>query len=72
MRTKRARKPQPDIAQSRPKSSGYADALPGAADVLLLIEVADTTIEFAARESGGHGGTFANVHDLSRYRKELA
>ena len=46
MRTKRARKPQPDIAQSPPKSSGYADALLGAADVPLLIEVADTTIEY--------------------------
>jgi Uma2 family endonuclease len=38
--------PQPDIALLRPKASGYGDALPGAADVLLLIEVADTTIEY--------------------------
>ena len=38
--------PQPDIALLRPKASGYADALPGAADVLLLIEVADTTVEY--------------------------
>ncbi len=38
--------PQPDIAVLRPKVSGYGDALPGAADVLLLIEVADTTIEY--------------------------
>ena len=38
--------PQPDIALLRPKVAGYADALPGAADVLLLIEVADTTVEY--------------------------
>lgn len=38
--------PQPDMALLRPKASGYGDALPGAADVLLLIEVADTTIEY--------------------------
>ena len=38
--------PQPDIALLRPKAAGYADALPGAADVLLLIEVADTTVEY--------------------------
>ena len=38
--------PQPDIALLRPRASGYGDALPGAADVLLLIEVADTTIEY--------------------------
>ena len=30
----------------RPKASGYGDALPGAADVLLLIEIADTTVEY--------------------------
>jgi Uma2 family endonuclease len=38
--------PQPDIAVLRPKASGYGDALPGAADVLLLIEVADTSVEY--------------------------
>ena len=35
-----------DIALLRPKASGYGDALPGAADVLLLIEIADTTVEY--------------------------
>ena len=38
--------PQPDIALLRPKVAGYGDALPGAADVLLLIEIADTTVEY--------------------------
>ena len=38
--------PQPDIALLRPKVSGYGDASPGAADVLLLIEVADTSVEY--------------------------
>ena len=38
--------PQPDLALLRLKPDGYAEALPGAADVLLLIEVADTTVEY--------------------------
>jgi Uma2 family endonuclease len=38
--------PQPDLALLRPKATGYAEALPGAADVLLLIEIADTTVEY--------------------------
>ena len=38
--------PRPDIALLRPNASGYGEALPSAADVLLLIEVADTTIEY--------------------------
>lgn len=38
--------PQPDIALLRPKVAGYGDALPGAVDVLLLIEIADTTVEY--------------------------
>ena len=38
--------PQPDLALLRPKAAGYGDALPGAVDVLLLIEIADTTVEY--------------------------
>ena len=38
--------PQPDITLLRPKVAGYGDALPGAVDVLLLIEIADTTVEY--------------------------
>ncbi len=38
--------PQPDLAVLRPRSDHYRSALPGPADVLLLIEVADSTVEF--------------------------
>jgi len=37
---------QPDIALLRPRSDRYRGALPTAADVMLLIEVADTTLKF--------------------------
>jgi Uma2 family endonuclease len=35
--------PQPDLALLAPRADFYAKALPGAADTLLVIEVADTT-----------------------------
>ena len=35
--------PEPDLALLKPRADYYRDALPGAADVLLLVEVADTT-----------------------------
>lgn len=38
--------PQPDIALLRPRADFYASAHPGPSDVLLLIEVADTTVEY--------------------------
>lgn len=37
--------PQPDLMLLRPKSDFYAEGHPTASDVLLLIEVADTTLE---------------------------
>lgn len=37
--------PQPDLALLRYRADGYGARLPGAADVLLVVEVADTTIE---------------------------
>ena len=37
--------PQPDLMVLRPRSDSYFDALPGPADVLLLIEVADRSLE---------------------------
>lgn len=37
--------PQPDIALLRPRADFYKDASPVAADVLLLIEVADASLE---------------------------
>jgi len=38
--------PEPDLALLRPRSDGYASALPGPDDVFLLIEVADTTLRY--------------------------
>jgi Uma2 family endonuclease len=38
--------PQPDVALLRPRPDYYADALPQPADVMLLIEVADTTVDY--------------------------
>ena len=38
--------PQPDIAVLAAKPSGYRQAHPSAADVLLLIEVSDTTLHY--------------------------
>lgn len=38
--------PQPDFALLRPKPSRYRDALPVAADVLLLVEVAESSLRF--------------------------
>lgn len=41
--------PQPDLTLLRMRPDFYAEALPTAADVLLLIEVADTSLEFDRR-----------------------
>jgi len=38
--------PQPDIAVLKPRADRYRNALPSAADTLLIIEVADSTIEY--------------------------
>lgn len=38
--------PQPDISLLRPRADFYSTAHPGPADVLLLIEVADTSVEY--------------------------
>ena len=38
--------PQPDLAVLRARDDFYAEQLPGPADVLLLIEVADTSLAF--------------------------
>lgn len=38
--------PQPDIALLKPVENFYADRLPEAADILLLIEVADTSFTY--------------------------
>ena len=38
--------PEPDISLLRPRDDFYGDAHPGPDDILLLIEVADTSLEF--------------------------
>lgn len=38
--------PEPDIALLRPRDDFYAQAHPGAADVLLIIEIADSSVEY--------------------------
>jgi len=38
--------PQPDIVLLRPRPDFFAEALPGQTDVLLLIEVSDTTVDY--------------------------
>jgi Uma2 family endonuclease len=38
--------PEPDFAILKPKENDYEDALPNAEDILLLIEIADSTIKY--------------------------
>ena len=38
--------PQPDVALLRPRADSYARSHPAAPDVLLVVEVADTTLKF--------------------------
>lgn len=45
IRLGRRSEPQPDIAVLRPNPGFYAEALPEPKDILLIIEVADTTLE---------------------------
>ena len=38
--------PEPDIALLRPRDDSYASRHPGAADILLIVEVADSSLEY--------------------------
>jgi Uma2 family endonuclease len=38
--------PQPDLVLLRPRADDYADAHPGPGDVLLVVEVADTSVNY--------------------------
>lgn len=38
--------PQPDLALLGPRADDYARSLPGVADILLLVEVADSSLEY--------------------------
>ncbi|MBU1192524.1 MAG: Uma2 family endonuclease [Gammaproteobacteria bacterium] len=46
VRLDRYSEPQPDIALLRPREDYYASALPGGVDVLLVIEVAGSTLDY--------------------------
>jgi Uma2 family endonuclease len=46
IRLDRASEPQPDLAVLRRRSDFYATEAPGPADVLLLVEVADSSLKF--------------------------
>jgi Uma2 family endonuclease len=46
VRLSRHSEPQPDVALLKTKTAGYRRAHPGPADVLLLIEVSDTTLRY--------------------------
>jgi Uma2 family endonuclease len=41
-----ASEPQPDLALLKPRDDGYLGSLPIASDVLLVVEVADTTLAY--------------------------
>jgi Uma2 family endonuclease len=46
IRLDRASEPQPDLALLVPRADKYRKALPGPADILLLIEVSDSTLRY--------------------------
>jgi Uma2 family endonuclease len=49
LRLSQRAEPEPDIVLLRPRPDEYRDAHPGAEDVLLLIEVADSSLSFDRR-----------------------
>ncbi|MFO0876104.1 MAG: Uma2 family endonuclease, partial [Gemmataceae bacterium] len=44
--------PEPDVALLKPREDFYATGLPTGADVLLVVEVADTSLEYDRQEKG--------------------
>ena len=52
MRLDDGSEPQPDFAVLRPRADDYATSTPRAADVLLLIEVADSSVADDRSEKG--------------------
>ena len=65
--------PQPDIAVLRPREDFYAHALPLPADVLLVVEVAESSLEYDREEKAIRtlGENVLEV-DASRSLRELA
>lgn len=46
VRLHRFAEPQPDLVLLRPRADFYAPALPGPSDILLVIEIADASVEY--------------------------
>jgi Uma2 family endonuclease len=67
--------PQPDLTVLRQKPEGYRDALPTAADVLLLVEVSDTTLQYDREEKlplyAKHGVAEVWIMDVAGKRLEV-
>lgn len=67
--------PQPDIALLKPRADWYSLALPGPADVLLVVEVADTTVDYDRDVKlalyAAHGIREAWIVDLRGRRLEV-
>lgn len=52
IRLSRFHEPQPDIVLLRPRNDFYASQLPGAADTLLVIEIAESSLEYDRQVKG--------------------
>jgi Uma2 family endonuclease len=67
--------PQPDLMLLKHRADHYVDALPTAADVLLIIEVSDTSLEYDRGEKlrlyGSHGIGEYWIVDLPAQRFEV-
>jgi Uma2 family endonuclease len=72
IRLGRRSEPQPDLALLRPRADGYKRSHPTAADVLLVIEVSDTTLKYDLQTKvplyARHGITAVWVFDLENKR----
>ena len=67
--------PQPDLALLRPRADRYADNHPTAADILLIVEVSDTTLDYdrdvKARLYASHGIPELWIVDLENNKLRL-
>jgi Uma2 family endonuclease len=67
--------PEPDIAVLHPREDGYASAHPGLGDVLLVIEVSDTSVGFDRRHKvpmyAAHGIPEVWLFDLNSRSVEI-
>ena len=75
VRLDRYNEPQPDFALVRPKPGGYTGGKPRPEDVLLLIELSDSTLRFDRTVKlplyGAHGIREYWILDLAQRRVEV-